>query len=452
MAAENEFVYSDLPRDLPYSLEAEQSVLGAILLDSDCVASITQYLKPESFYRQQHREIFSIILRRFIVSEPIDFITILDEVCKAGIFPTDQDAKIYLTQLAEIVPTTVNVESYARIVMEKYYLRSLVTAFERVVTASREQSASPVSLMDMAEQSIFEIRQGRDSSGLVPVGDVLARTFDRLQRLGGEDREEYLGIPTGYGDLDNITTGLNRSDLLVLAARPGMGKTAFALNIAVNVARKGKKVAIFSLEMSSEQIVERLLSSEAFIPSDRMRRGRLTPDDWTNIAVASQSLSKLPIYLDDTAGITIGEMKGKLRRLRDVSLVVIDYLQLMQNSAKPSPNRVQEVSEMTRALKIMAKEFAVPVLVLSQLSRQPETRGDRHPMLSDLRESGSIEQDADLVWFLYRDSYYNKQSETPGVAECIVAKNRHGETGTVRLGWDGQFTKFRNLERGYDEG
>ena len=439
-------------RDLPYNLEAEQSVLGAILLDADCVTTVMQFLKAESFYRQQHQQIFSIIMRKFIASEPIDFITVLDDVAREGIFPSEQDAKIYLTQLVQIVPTTVNVEYYARIVMEKYYLRSLVTTFEKVVTASREQAADSNALMDMAEQSIFDIRQGRDASGLVPVRDVLVATYDRLQRLGGADREEYTGIPTGYRELDRVMTGLNRSDLLVLAARPGMGKTAFALNLAVNVARRGKKVAIFSLEMSNEQLVERLLSAEAFIPSDRMRKGMLTPEDWTNIAVASQAISEMPIYLCDTAGISIGEMKGKLRRLRDVSFIVIDYLQLMQNGAKRSENRVQEVSEMTRSLKILAKEFNIPVLVLSQLSRGPESRTDKRPMLSDLRESGSIEQDADLVLFLYRDSYYNDQCEEPGVAECIVAKNRHGETKTVKLGWDGQYTKFRNVELARDEG
>ena len=448
----NNSVYSDFLRDLPYNLEAEQSVLGAILLDSDCVPEVMQYVRPESFYRQQHQQIFSIVMRKFIASEPIDFITILDEVCREGIFPTEQDAKIYLTQLAQIVPTTVNVVSYARIVKEKYYLRSLVTTFEKVVLASRDQSADSNVLMDMAEQSIFDIRQGRDSSGLVPVSDVLVSTFDRLQRLGGADRDEYLGIPTGYTGVDRVTTGLNKSDLLVLAARPGMGKTAFALNLAMNVARQGKKVAIFSLEMSNEQLVERLLSSEAFIPSDRMRKGQLTSDDWVNLAVASQSISEMPIYLDDTAGITIGDMKSKLRRLRGVSFVVIDYLQLMQSGAKRNENRVQEVSEMTRALKIMAKEFAIPVLVLSQLSRGPESRTDKRPMLSDLRESGSIEQDADIVFFLYRDSYYNDECEEPGIAECIVAKNRHGETGTIKLGWDGQYTKFRNVELARDEG
>ncbi len=346
--------YGLLPQELPYSLEAEQSVLGAVLLDAGCMAVMTQYLKPESFYREQHKGIFSVMMRRYVVSEPIDFVTVLDEVSRAGIFPTEQDARIYLAQLAQIVPTTVNAESYARIVKEKYQLRMLVTSMQKVINTSREQGADSSVLMDLAEQSIFEIRQGRDSSGMIPVRDALAAAFDRLQRLGGPDREEYLGIPTGFPLLDSVITGLNRSDLLVLAARPGMGKTAFALNIAVNVAKKHRKVAVFSLEMSNEQLVERLLSSEAFIPSDRMRKGLLQPDDWSNIAVASQQISELPIYLSDQAGIRIGEMKSRLRRLRDVSFVIIDYLQLMQIGDKPSPNRVQEVSEMTRSLKIMA--------------------------------------------------------------------------------------------------
>lgn len=440
-----------LPGELPYSLEAEQSVLGALLIDADCIALTMQYLKPESFYRQQHRRIFSVILRMFVAAESIDFVTVLEKVCREEVFPTDQDAKIYLTQLVQVVPTTANVESYARIVQDKYALRSLITAFEQVVSASREGAADAATLMDMAEQGIFSIRQGKEASGFSRIDEVLLATFDRLQRLGGEDRGDYLGIPTGFTLLDYMTTGLNRSDLLVLAARPGMGKTAFALNVAIGVAKQKKKVAIFSLEMSKEQLAERLLSGEAFIPSERMRRGTLGSEDWVNLAVASQVLSTLPIYLDDAAGVTIGEMKAKLRRLRDVSLVVIDYLQLMSGGGRRSENRVQEVSEMTRGLKIMAKELNVPVIVLSQLSRGPESRADKRPMLSDLRESGSIEQDADLVLFLYRDAYYNPETEFPGIAECIVAKNRHGETGVVKLGWDGQYTKFRNAEMERDE-
>ncbi|MEG1849762.1 MAG: replicative DNA helicase, partial [Oscillospiraceae bacterium] len=391
--------------------------------------------------------------RMFIASEPIDFITVLNRVCGEDVFPTDQDAKIYLTELVKILPTTANVEQYAKIVRDKYYLRSIVSTLEQVVAASREGGSDPNELMDLAEQGIFDIRQGRDNSGFTRIDEVLQLAFDRLQRLGGEDRDDYLGIPTGFTMLDAVTTGLNRSDLLILAARPGMGKTAFALNMAINVAKLKRKVAIFSLEMSNEQLVGRLLSSEAFIPSERIRRGTLDSDDWVHLAVATQVLSGLPVYLDDSAGVTIGEMKAKLRRLRDVSLVVIDYLQLLSGTGgRRSENRVQEVSEMTRSLKVMAKEFNVPIVVLSQLSRGPESRADKRPMLSDLRESGSIEQDADLVMFLYRDGYYNPDSDQPGVAECIVAKNRHGETGTIKLGWDGQYTKFRNVELSRDEG
>jgi len=445
------------PQELPYNLEAEQSVLGAVLIDAQCVPEILKYLKPESFYRQQHREIFSIIMRMFIASETIDFITILEQVCREDVFPTDQDAKIYLTQLAQVVPTAGNAEAYARIVREKYYLRSLISTFEQVVGASREGNTDANLLMDMAEQGIYDLRQGRDSSGFTHIKDVIAGTYDRLQRLSGEDREQYVGIPTGYPLLDNVIMGLNKSDLLVLAARPGMGKTAFALNIAMNVAKQKRKVAIFSLEMSNEQLVERLISSEGLIASENLHKGNISLEDWEKIAVATQRLTPLPIYLDDTAGIHIGEMKGKLRRLRDVSLVVIDYLQLMtggDGSKRRSENRVQEVSEMTRSLKIMAKEFNVPVIVLSQLSRGPETRTDRRPMLSDLRESGSIEQDADIVMMLYRAAYYAKNDPNvpQGEAECIVAKNRHGTTGSVKFGWDGAHTTFTTPELTRDDG
>lgn len=436
-----------LGQDLPYNLEAEQSVLGAILVDAACVPQVLSHLKPDSFYRQQHKDIFSIVSRMFIAAEPIDFITVLEQVCREEVFPSDGDAKIYLTQLVQIVPTAANVESYARIVKDKYYLRSLIGTFEQVLGASREGNSDASLLLDMAEQGIYDLRQGRETSGFVHIRDVIAGTYDRLQRLGGEDREEYLGIPTGFPLLDNVIMGLNRSDLLVLAARPGMGKTAFALNLALNVAKKGRTVAMFSLEMSNEQLVERLISSEGLIPSEHLHRGTISVDEWEKIAVATQRLTPLQIYLDDTAGIHISEMKAKLRRLRGVSFVVIDYLQLMTGGGdgrRRSENRVQEVSEMTRALKVMAKEFNLPVLVLSQLSRGPESRTDRRPMLADLRESGSIEQDADIVMMLYREGYYAKNDPNvpQGEAECIVAKNRHGATGTVPFGWDAEHTAF----------
>ena len=301
-------------------------------------------------------------------------------------------------------------------------------------------------LVDSAEQRIFEIRQGRESRGLQRIDEIIIETYDRLQKLSSADREQYLGIPTGFTMLDQITTGLNKTDLIFIAARPGMGKTAFALNIATHVAKLGKKVAIFNLEMSRDQLVGRILSGEARIPGNALRTGNLSGDDWNRLAEAAGYLSQAQIYIDDATGISPGEIKARLRRMKDLDLVIIDYLQLM-TSGRRIDNRVQEVSEMTRALKVMAKELRVPVITLSQLSRGPESRRDNHrPMLSDLRESGSIEQDADAVWFLYRDAYYNKESEEQNIAECIVAKNRHGETDTVKLAWDGAYTRFSNLE------
>jgi replicative DNA helicase len=439
------------PQELPYNLEAEQSVLGAILVDPDCLAVAMQYLRPESFFRQTHREIFAVMTKMFLTSSAVDFITVLETVTAENIFQTPEDAKIYLAQLIQLVPTTANMEAYARIVQDKYYLRQLIGTFESVVSASREGGAGAAALMDMAEQGIYDIRQGREATGLTRIDDIILSTYDRLQRLGGEDRSAYLGIPTGFAALDTVIAGLNKTDLIFLAARPGMGKTSFALNVITHAAAKAKKtVAVFSLEMSKEQLVSRIISAEALVSGDRMRTGLLTPDDWDRIASCTQPLSKAPIYVDDSPGITVGEMKGKLRRLRELGLVVIDYVQLM-SSGRRSENRVQEVSEITRSLKVMAKELNVPVLVLSQLSRGPEGRSDHRPLLSDLRESGSIEQDADVVMFLYRDSYYNRDSDEQNVAECIVSKNRHGETDTVKLGWDGQFTKFRNLELRRDE-
>ena len=306
-------------------------------------------------------------------------------------------------------------------------------------------------LLDAAEQRIFEIRQGKDATGLQRIDEIIVDAYDHLQKLSGDNREEYSGIPSGFKGLDNLLTGLNKSDLILLAARPAMGKTSFALNIATNVALRSKKaVAIFSLEMTKEQLVLRMLSSEASIPSNSLRTGQLKPDDWVKLAASADVLSKSRIYVDDTSGINVAEMKAKLRRIEDLGLVVIDYLQLM-SSGRRVDNRVQEVSEITRSLKIMAKDLDVPVITLSQLSRGPDARADHRPILSDLRESGSIEQDADIVLFLYRDAYYNRDSDEHNIAECIVSKNRHGETDSVKLTWDGQFTRFGNPEFYRDE-
>ncbi|MEG0838575.1 MAG: replicative DNA helicase [Hydrogenoanaerobacterium sp.] len=437
---------------MPYNLEAEQSVLGAILIEPLCITRVLEFVKPESFYRPQHTGLFSALLRMFTSGKPIDIVTVLDEVNSDEVFASEQDAKIYLTQLVQVVPSTANVESYAQIVQEKYFVRCLITAARDIIENSRDVSYDAKTLLDTAEQRIFEIRQGRESHGLQRISEIIVSAYDRLQKLSGADKSEYLGVPSGFTMLDNTITGLNKSDLILLAARPAMGKTAFALNIAANVAKKGKTVAVFSLEMSKEQLVQRVLSSEARVQSNLLRTGNLATDDWTRLAEAAEILSKLPLYIDDSTGITIAEMKARLRRMKDLGLVIIDYLQLM-SSGRRTENRVQEVSEMTRSLKIMAKDLDVPVITLSQLSRGPEMRGldARRPVLSDLRESGSIEQDADLVMFLYRDAYYNPDTEEPNLAECIIAKNRHGETDTVKMVWDGQYTLFSNWEQNRHE-
>lgn len=432
---------------MPYSLEAEQSVLGAVLVEPPCISRVLELLKPESFYRRQHVELFGIMVRMFTSGKPIDVVTVLSEAIGDEVFQTEGEAKLYLTQLVQVVPSVANVESYAQIVQEKYYVRCLITAARDIIENSRDASYDAKTLLDSAEQRIYEIRQGRESRGLQRISEIIVTAYDNLQRLSGAEKDEYLGVPTGFTQLDNAITNLNKSDLILLAARPAMGKTAFALNIATNVAKKGKTVAVFSLEMSKEQLVQRVLSSEAKVQSNLLRTGNLATDDWTRLAEAAEILSKVPLYIDDSTGITIAEMKARLRRMKDLGLVVIDYLQLM-SSGKRSENRVQEVSEMTRGLKILAKDLDVPVITLSQLSRGPEMRGldARRPVLSDLRESGSIEQDADLVMFLYRDAYYNKDTEDVNIAECIIAKNRHGETDTVKLVWDGQYTLFSNPE------
>ncbi len=439
-------------QQMPYSLEAEQSVLGAVLIDASCFPVVLENLRSEAFYRPQHQQIFEVMAAMFNGSRTMDFITVLDAVKGENIFETDEDAKIYLTNLAQVVPSAANVEAYCRIVREKYYVRRLITASQEIIGMAQESQAESDVLLDSAEQNIFEIRQGRSSGALKHIRTAITETYETLQHLSGEDRDKYKGISTGYPALDHVITGLNRTDLILVAARPGMGKTSFALNIAESVAVKsGKTVAIFSLEMSNEQLAQRLLSSQASIEGKCLRTGELTGDDWVRIAMASQVLSKAEIYMDDTPGITVGEMKAKLRRLRKVDLVIIDYLQLM-SSGRRIDNRVQEVSEITRNLKIMAKEMNVPLITLSQLSRGPESRAGHKPMLSDLRESGSIEQDADIVLLLYREDYYEREeAEERNVVDVDVAKNRHGEVGTVKLGWDNRYTRFTNLELSRDE-
>ncbi len=434
---------------LPFNLEAEQSVLGALLLDPHCIPEVMELIKPEYFHRTQHQDLYAVMVRMFTMGEAIDPITVLENVRKEKIFETPDEAKVYLARLADVVPSTFQdkVRDYAAIVQEKYYLRSLIAASRDVMDNAMDPQARASELLDLAEQRIYDIRQGRQSSSILPISKILVETYDHLQRISGEDRKDYLGLSTGYSDLDHMITGLNKSDFILIAARPAVGKTAFALNIASNVAKQsGKAVAIFSLEMSKEQLAQRLLSSEALVELQKLLTGSLTDDDWVKIARATQTLAASGIFVDDNAIVTVPEIKAKLRRIKNLGLVVIDYLQLM-TSGRSIQNRVQEVSEITRNLKLMAKELNVPVITLSQLSRSIESRSEHKPMLSDLRESGAIEQDADIVMFLHREALYN-EAESVNDAKCIVAKNRHGETGTISLYWDGQFTRYSSVAFG----
>ncbi len=432
--------------EMLYNLEAEQTVLGALIIEPDVLPIVLDYLKPDAFYRRQHRELFSIIIRMFGNGQQADIITIMNEAVSMGVFETSAMAKTYLKGITESVPSISNIESYCKILEEKYYLRALLTATKEINEAVYDGSTDVRTLIDSAEQKIFDIRQGRQTGGLVKIDEVVLQAYDRLQKITGIDKEKYIGSKSGFVHLDAVTSGLNDSDLIILAARPGMGKTSFVMNIVTNLARStDKSVVIFSLEMSSEQLATRMLSSEALVNSHSLRTGLLMNSDWDKLAQGAASLSRMNIYLDDTAGMTVQQMKAKLRRVKNLGLVVIDYLQLME-SAKKSTNRVQEVSEMTRQLKLMAKELKVPVITLSQLNRGAEGRTNHRPMLSDLRESGSIEQDADIILFLYRESYYEKETEDQNISECIVAKNRHGETTTVKLVWNGEFTLFRNFD------
>ena len=439
---------------LPYSVEAEQAVLGSVIIDPQCLNEIAVQMKTEYFYIPQHREIYSAMSAMYELSQTIDFVSLLEKLKSDGVYD-EAGGKAYLTQLVQTVPSAANVLTYVAIIRERYYARSLMTAAQDIIKDINENELDSGRLIDNAEQRIFEIRQGREISGLTHIKSVIENeTYDRLSKMADpETRADYVGIPCGIGDLDKMITGLNKSDLIILGARPGMGKTSFALNIVRNVAMNtGKTVCFFSLEMTRDQLAQRMLSSEAGIKSEKLRTGELDDDEWTRLAQAGDALSKANIYFDETSSITVPEMKAKLRRMKQLDLVVVDYLGLMK-SARSTENRVQEVSEITRNLKIMAKDLKVPVIACAQLSRGTETKGKSHrPALSDLRESGSIEQDADIVLFLYRESYYDNEKaddedrsdETR--AECIVAKNRHGEIGTVDLHWDGQFTRFTSVD------
>ncbi len=435
-----------IARQMPQSLEAEQAVLGSILIDSRCLMDIIGILRPEDFYLQQNREIYETIYSMFNFSQTIDPVTVLDKMKELGVY--HDDSRDYILQLMEITPTAANAVRYAGIVRDKAMLRGLADAASDISETVFNQVGTPAEILENAEKKIYALRKGERGDSLEHIGKTLHKVYDHLVELSQSD-SAIPGLSTGMRDLDMKINGLNKSDLVLLAARPAMGKTAFALNVCLNVAKKyDKKVAMFSLEMSREQLAMRLLSIESFVDSQKMATGKLTDEEWTKLTMASAALSQTQIHVDDNPSITVAEMNAKCRRIDNLGLVIIDYLQLMNGSGygKGGDSRVNVVSEISRSLKIMAKELNVPVICLSQLSRGPESRSDKRPMLSDLRESGAIEQDADAVLFLYRDEYYNENSEKKGIAECIISKNRHGEVGTVELQWLPEYQTFTDRE------
>ena len=440
-----------LTRQVPQSPEAEQSVLGSMLIDERCIPDVIGLLSPDDFYLKQNREIYETIYTMFNYSQKIDPVTVLDAMKQRGVYD-EAHSYDYIAQLMQITPTAANVRQYCAIVHDKALLRNLSTAAGEIGELVYEGVGTAQEILEASEKKIYSLRKENSGDSLQHIGKVLLNVYDRLEELA-QSGDEIPGYSTGLHDLDHKINGLNKTDLLLIAARPGMGKTSLALNIALSVAKHyPKTVAFFNLEMSREQMAMRLLANESFVDLQKLVTGHLTEEDWGKLSLASSALSQTDIRIDDNPTITVAEMNAKCRRLENLGLVLIDYLQLMTSAApgKSGENRVNVVSEISRALKIMAKELNVPVICMSQLSRANESRTDKRPMLSDLRESGAIEQDADCVMFLYRDDYYNKDTEDKNIAECIVAKNRHGETGTVKLQWLPQFTTFSDLEWKHD--
>ena len=443
----------DIGKVPPHDVEAEQAVIGSMLTDKDAVVSSIEVLKEDDFYREDNRLIYSAMLNLYNRAEPIDLITVKSELETMGKFEQVGGFE-YLTELPEKVPTTANAVKYIKIVEEKSQLRNLIKTANEIIELGYDPTEDVDNIMEGAEKKIFNLAQDKNQKGYAPIKDILVDSITQLEELYNR-KQHITGVPTGFADLDYRTAGLHGSELILVAARPAMGKSAFALNIATNAALRGNApVAIFSLEMSKEQMVNRILCSEAMVDSNKVRTGKLEDEDWGKIAEAIGPLSESGIYVDDTPGISVMEIRAKCRKLKlekNIGLVVIDYLQLVQGSGKRNASREQEISEISRSLKILAKELNVPVIALSQLSRAVEQRPDHRPMLSDLRESGAIEQDADIVMFLYRDDYYNEDSEKKNIEEVLIAKHRGGSTGTVDLGWLGSYTKFVNLERRYDD-
>ena len=442
-----------LGRKTPHSAPAEQAVIGSMLIDSRCIPEVLEKLKPDEFYIQLNRDIYETIYAMFSYSMAIDPVTVLGQMKVRGVYK--DNCEEYLAEIMRITPTAANVLEYAAIVRDRALLRRLGEAADEINAMVYEGSGEAEAMLEAAERKIYALRQGRNVGGLIPMASVVQNVFDDMNEAAASGNA-IPGTPTGFPDLDRTILGLNDSELILVAGRPGMGKTSIALNMALHVGLSTKKsVAIFSLEMSREQLATRLLSRAALVPLQNLLTGQLSEEQWRSVTDAAQSLSMTNILIDDNPTLTVSDMNAQCRRVADLGLVVIDYLQLMQSAGSghtwSNESRTQAVSDISRMLKIMAKELNVPVVTASQLSRANESRQDKRPMLSDLRESGSIEQDADVVIGLYRDGYYNKECENPNLAEAIILKNRKGQTGTVELSWMGEFTSFTSLERRHED-
>lgn len=440
-----------LDRIPPQNIEAEQAVLGAMLIEREAISKVAELLRPEDCYREAHRLIYNAMLELFNKNDAVDMVTVIEFLRKEDKLEA-AGGIAYVTSLANSVPTAANVLYHARIVEEKALLRQLINAATNIAGMGYEGSEEVASILDSAEKMILSVSSRKMGGEFTPIKSIIFDAFNKIEQLYAS-KGSITGLSTGFKDLDKLTSGLQPSDLILIAARPSMGKTAFVLNIAQHIGIAEKKaVAFFSLEMSKEQLVQRMLCAESAIDSQRLRIGELEAKDWTKLVSGADRLSAAPIFIDDTAGITVMEMRSKARRLKiehNLSLIIIDYLQLMQGSGKGkgSENRQQEISEISRSLKALAREINVPVIALSQLSRSVESRQVKKPMLSDLRESGSLEQDADIVAFLYRDDYYNPDSEQKNITEVIIAKHRNGPVDTVQLFFHKQFTKFSDLSK-----
>ena len=440
-----------LGRQPPHSAPAEQAVIGAMLIDPSCIPDVIEKVKSDEFYIQANRDIFDTIFAMFSYGQSVDAVTVLEQMKVRGVYK--DTTQQYLMEVMQVTPTAANVLKYAAIVRDQALLRNLHTAADEINTMIFEGSGGADAMLEAAERKIYALRQGRNVGGLQPISMVIQRVYANLSEAASSGGG-IPGLATGLPDLDQTILGLNAGELILIAARPGMGKTSLALNIALHVGKtSGKTVAVFSLEMAREQLTTRLLAGEGLVDSQKLLTGKLSADEWRRVGAAATTISATDIRIDDNPAITVAEMNAKCRRLENLGLVLIDYLQLMTAAApgKSGENRVTVVSEISRALKIMAKELNVPVICLSQLSRANEARQNKRPMLSDLRESGAIEQDADIVLALYRDGYYNKECENPNLAEAIILKNRHGETGTLELMWLPEYTSFAAIEKKYDD-